>query len=277
MTSAKSKKVRISRNRRLVVSSDASRAHAIGKGSGDELLSASLLSARSLRVPALDGRQGPSQRRHLFEPGPRRLLLIGALALWLVVLVGLGLQGVHEALAAWPAAPQVLWQAVVPVAIVMLALFVPSLRQAVAILGDVTPWRALIAIQALRIGAIGGVVKGLRGDLSSSFLLWVGIPDFMFGVSALLVAALYSSGRIEHRFSFLAVWSLVGAAIILVPTFGFMPYWMHERGFAFIFEFPMVLAPGIVVPSLVLLNSLLAWRSFVAGRSGRPLPAGKAS
>jgi len=196
--------------------------------------------------------------------------LVAALALWSVVLVALGLGGVHEALAAWPVAPQVLWQAVVPVAIVMLALLVPSLREALAILGDVTPWRALIAIQAFRIGAIGSVVKALRGDISSSFPLWVGIPDFVFGASALLVAVLYARGRIEHRPTFLTAWSLVGAAIILVPTFGLMPYWMHEPGFAFIFEFPMVLAPGIAVPVLVLLNLLLAWRSFVAGRSGLP-------
>ena len=39
----------------------------------------------------------------------------------------------------------------------------------------------------------------------------------------------------------------------------------------------MVLAPGIVVPSLVLLNSLLAWRSFVASRRGLPLPAGRSA
>ena len=51
-----------------------------------------------------------------------------------------------------------------------------------------------------------------------------------------------------------------------------MPYWMHEPGFAFIFVFPMVLALGIAVPVLVLLNLLLAWTSFVAGRSS--LPAG---
>ncbi len=54
-----------------------------------------------------------------------------------------------------------------------------------------------------------------------------------------------------------------------------MPYWMHEPGFAFIFVFPMVLALGIAVPVRVLLNLLLEWRSFVAGRRG--LPAGDTS
>ncbi len=189
--------------------------------------------------------------------------LVGVLVIWTVVLTGLGMRGVHQAVATWPVAPRVLWQAAAPVAIVMLALLVPSLRATVAIVGDVTPWRAQIAIQALRIGAIGSVAKTMRGDISSNFPLWVGIPDFVFGASAVLVAVLYARGRIEHRL--LTAWSLVGAAIILVPTFGLIPYWMQEPGFAFIFEFPMVLAPGIAVPILVLLNLLLAWRSYRAG------------
>ncbi len=70
-------------------------------------------------------------------------------------------------------------------------------------------------------------MKALRGDISSNFPLWVGIPDFVFGASALLVAVFYARGRIEHRLTFLTVWSLLGAAIILVPTFGLMPYWMQ--------------------------------------------------
>jgi hypothetical protein len=191
--------------------------------------------------------------------------LVAALGVWCAVLTGLGLNGVNESLAASPSAPRVLWQAGVAVVIVAFALLVPALRATVAVLGDVTPWRVLIAIQAIRISAIGSVAKFLRGEIASNFPLWVGIPDFLFGTSAVLVAVLYARGRIGH--GPLAAWSLIGAAIILVPTFGLIPYWMQEPGFAFIFEFPMVLAPGVAVPILVLLNLLLGWRSFAARRA----------
>jgi hypothetical protein len=58
---------------------------------------------------------------------------------------------------------------------------------------------------------------------------------------------------------FLMIWNLIGPAIILLPIFLFMNYWMNEPGFTFIFEFPMVLAPSIVLPIFLFLNFLLAW------------------
>ena len=61
----------------------------------------------------------------------------------------------------------------------------------------------------------------------------------------------------------LITWNLVGFALILLPTFVPMNYWMNEPGFRFIFEFPMVLAPSIVIPTLISLNLLHAWGSFV--------------
>ena len=90
--------------------------------------------------------------------------------------------------------------------------------------------------------------------------LWVGIPDFLFGASAIIVGWLLLRNPGGYRRT-LIVWSVAGAAIILVPTFGFMPYWMNEPGFTFIFEFPMVMSPSIIVPIFILLNLLLAWKA----------------
>ena len=45
---------------------------------------------------------------------------------------------------------------------------------------------------------------------------------------------------------------------------------MNEPGFVFIFEFPMILAPSIVLPVFISLNLLHAWGIFVRCR---PLPA----
>ena len=111
----------------------------------------------------------------------------------------------------------------------------------------------------MRIGAIGSVMKALRGDVTSTFPLWVGIPDFLFGLSALLVGWLFLKKSVSPRF--LIVWNLIGTAIILVPLLA-MPYWMGEPGFSFIFEFPMVLAPSVVVPILLYINFLMAWNVF---------------
>ncbi|MEE8348094.1 MAG: hypothetical protein V3R94_00875 [Acidobacteriota bacterium] len=192
--------------------------------------------------------------------------LIGALAGWTLVSTGLGLAGLHTSAWLLQTVP-LLWQAVLPVVIVMTAfMFSERLRSALRGVARSTPAVWLVLIQALRIGALGGVIKGITGEITSGYVFWIGIPDFLFGLSAIAVGWLLLRGSIGPRF--LVAWSLTGAAIILVPTFAFMGYWMNEPGFTFIFQFPMVLAPSIVVPMFISLNALLAWRSFRYGSQG---------
>jgi len=181
---------------------------------------------------------------------------------WTLIAIMLGIKGSHVLLMEHI---PLLWQACVPVAIVFIGLLLSrNLRSALSSIASGTPWHWLVFFQALRIGAIGGVMKGLRGEVKSGFVFWVGIPDFFFGVSALIVGWLLLRKVVGN--SFLMVWNLIGAAIILLPTFLFMNYWMNEPGFTFIFEFPMVLAPSIVVPAFILLNFLLAWGTFKLAR-----------
>ena len=190
--------------------------------------------------------------------------LVLALVAWTVVLVGLGINGIHVAL--MKSVPP-LWQAGVPVGIAMIGFVVSgNLRPAVRGIATSTPGLWLVLIQALRIGALGGVIKGIQGEVTSSFVFWVGIPDFLFGISAIMVGWLLLRRAVSD--GFLVAWSLIGASIILLPTFLAMNYWMNEPGFSFIFEFPMVMAPGIVVPMFVLLNFLLAWGAWIDSRSG---------
>ena len=61
----------------------------------------------------------------------------------------------------------------------------------------------------------------------------------------------------------MALFSYFGFALIFLPTYVPMNYWMDEPGFTFIFEFPMVLAPSIVIPIFISLNLLHAWGIFV--------------
>ena len=185
---------------------------------------------------------------------------------WTLVIIGLGVRGIHASSSLLKSVP-LLWQSFVPILIVVIyLLFSRNLAQALRGIVSGTPWHWLILIHGLRIGALGGVVKGIKGEVTSSFVFWVGIPDFLYGVSALVVGWLWLREAVDNRL--LIIWNLIGAAIILLPTFLPMNYWMNEPGFIFIFEFPMILAPGIVIPILVLLNFMLAWGARERYHSG---------
>ena len=181
---------------------------------------------------------------------------LAVLIVWGVASTVMGILGMHSNPWLIREVP-LLWQSCVAIVLVCgFYAFFPAFRGSLVGLALGTPTSWLIWVQALRIGAIGSVFKVFNGEIQSGFPLWVGIPDFFFGLSAPVVARLVYRGSIGHRT--LATWGCLGAAIILVPTFGFMPHWMREPGFSFIFEFPMVLAPSVIVPALILLNALLS-------------------
>ena len=190
--------------------------------------------------------------------------LVLIFAVWTVILIALGIGGIHVALM-----DQVpfLWQSGIPVTILFINFILSrNLRRSLHGIASSTPQHWLVFFQALRIGALGGVIKGIQGQITSSYVLWIGFPDFLFGVSAILVGWFLLREAVSK--SFLVVWGLIGASLILLPTFPLMNYWMNEPGFVFIFEFPMVMAPGIVVPMLIFFNLLLAWGAFQS-REGR--------
>jgi len=189
--------------------------------------------------------------------------LVLAFALWTAVVIVLGMGGIHVAL--MDRIP-LLWQSGIPIVILCIFFFSRNLRRALHGIASSTPQHWLVFVQAIRIGALGGVIKGIQGQITSSYVFWIGIPDFFFGVSAILVGWFLLRHAVSK--TFLVVWSLIGASIILLPTFPLMNYWMNEPGFVFIFEFPMVLAPGIVVPMFIFFNLLLAWGAFQS-REGR--------
>ena len=183
--------------------------------------------------------------------------LLLAFFAWTVIAVVMGFKGTHISL--MDQIP-LLWQANVVIVILVIGLIISrTLRSGLRGIAANTPLHWMVFIHSLRIGAIGAVIKRYKGEVTSDFVLWVGIPDFLFGLSAPVVGWLFLRNAVGNRLLF--IWSLIGPAIILLPL-GFMNYWMNEPGFVFIFEFPMVLAPSIIVPILILLNFLLAWRIF---------------
>ncbi len=185
-------------------------------------------------------------------------MLIGALFIWTLICTAMGIEGLHISPTLRAKVP-FLWQATVPVLIVAVGLLgSPRLRRALTAIAAFTPLEWFVWFQVLRIGALGGVLKGMQGQIDSSYVFWVGLPDLLYGLSALALGGLLRFRDVRPQT--LLIWNLVGPAIILMPTFGFMSAFMNEPGFLFIFAFPMVLAPGIVVPFLLLLNGMAAWK-----------------
>jgi len=198
--------------------------------------------------------------------------LLALLALWGGLSTYLGLTGAYRTTQFWSlSAP--FWLPFVPVLLVFTPYFFSTpARNAINGLIDHTPLHAIIALQGLRILAIGGIIKGWNGDFNAAFAFLVGIPDFLFGVSALIVAWLVFHDRIG-RWALVA-WNLIGAAIIVPGSFiviklalpGSWQVFTSEPSITTLYDFPMALAPTLVVPILVMMNLLLALRLF-EGRS----------
>ncbi len=206
----------------------------------------------------ITGRSKKNQSINIDEERSVYLLLL-SFFIWTTISVVLGIKGIHLSL---KEQIPLLWQACVPVVMLATGLILSrTLRSGLRGIATSTSGPLLVFIQALRIGALGGIMKGIRGEITSGFVFWIGIPDFLFGVSALVVGWLLLRKAVGPRF--LIAWNLVGFALIILPTFVPMNYWMNEPGFTFIFEFPMILAPSIIIPTFISLNLLQAWGIFV--------------
>jgi hypothetical protein len=191
------------------------------------------------------------------------IALVSMLAGWGVLSAWLAMTGVFAEpafLSAWPA----FWITFVPVLIVSAPLALAGGRAAARRLVDRTPASWTVGFQALRVFALGGVLKAMSGDFSLYFALFIGVPDFLYGVSALWLAR---RGGAPSQ-GVLIAWHLLGAAIIVpvglvILQMGLPGPWRvftAAPGIDTIFAFPMVLAPTLVVPLFVLANLLTAAR-----------------
>ncbi len=164
------------------------------------------------------------------------------------------------------------WLPFVPVAMVVaLVSLVRPLRKGLAMLAEETPAQWLTGIHQLRVLALGSILKAAQGTFPRGFAWYVGIPDLLFGISAILLTLAILRGWRPGR-RWLACWHLTGAMVILVPATALMQVFRREPLFDALWAFPMVLAPTLVVPSLVMLNLLVVWRALAPGppRPSRP-------
>ena len=155
----------------------------------------------------------------------------------------------------------------VPISIVAAALRVdPVLRSGVLSILESLPLSRLIGVQAIRITAIGTILKYLDGDLPGHFILPVGVPDFAVGLTALPMAWWATANPAGARPS-LIVWNLLGASIFLpagvlmhVSMPGPVQFFTSGPTTHTLFEFPLALVPTFLVPCFVGTHLACLWR-----------------
>jgi len=194
--------------------------------------------------------------------------LVFLLAIWTGVSTMLAITLTYQSswfLSSWPA----FWVTSIAVTIVVTPMMAfKAARNTVRGIIDTTPLYGLVLFQGLRVLAIGGILKSLSGEFALYYGLYIGIPDFLFGLSALVMARLVYQERASDKA--VAIWNLAGAIIIL--PFGMVLLQMGLTGpwqiftatptITTIFEFPMALAPTVVVPIFVMMNLFVAMRLF---------------
>ena len=191
----------------------------------------------------------------------------GSIYVWLVLMTawggataGLALSGAYHSTTFFRVLPG-FWVSLIPLAlsVTLLAIW-PAFRAALWGIAARTSPRAFILVQALRIAAIGGVYKAFHHALPTSFVYPVGIPDLLFGLSAL--ALTFPRGNSGYSRRTLIIWNIMGLAVIM-PAPLLMQMGLPGPLYTFttspdaraLFEFPMVLAPTLVVPLFIFTNA----------------------
>ncbi|WP_019508662.1 hypothetical protein [Pleurocapsa sp. PCC 7319] len=194
--------------------------------------------------------------------------LLGVLGLWTVVSSILAIKGFYASPRFWALLPG-LWFPFVPVSFCLIPFAISSqFRDSLIKILNATPIYWLVYLQGLRIAALGTLYKTIIGQFPVHVELIIGISDLIFGCSAFYIAKRVRANTIGWRS--LAIWNLVGAGIIIIPGEiaiqmglpGFLQMFNSPPTAEVMFEFPLVIAPTIIVPLLVLMNGLVAWWLF---------------
>lgn len=171
------------------------------------------------------------------------------------------------------------WLQLVTVAVcVVPVVLLTALRQALRRIIDATPMQWFAYFHALRIAALGTAAKTASGEFPIYFEILVGVPDLLFGISALWIAQRARRGALSEG-TFLR-WNLLGA-LIIVPSApillqlglpGPLQLFTALPDARAVYSYPMSIAPMIGVPLFVLVNLAVAWRYWERSRAG-PLVA----
>jgi len=192
--------------------------------------------------------------------------LLGVLFTWILVSGALALNGTYLHPTALRFLP-LLCGFLVPTLLVIVALWLsPRLRSGVVGVIDSIPLRLLVGVQAIRISALGTIVKYLEGELPGHFIGPVAVPDLLVGLTALPMAVWLTRDPAHARRS-LIVWNVFGAAIFVgagillhVSMPGPVQFFTSGPTTEAIFHFPMVLVPTFLVPCFVGVHAACLWR-----------------
>lgn len=156
---------------------------------------------------------------------------------------------------------------VVTFAVAMFGL-IPAVREGLVNAARSTSDLQLISIHILRLLAIGTFIKFIHGELPLHFVILGSIPDFLFAVSAVVLALVAKSGPIDP--SFLIAWHMIGFTLFLGPGISMffsvpspLRLYHNKPDASIVFQFPMVLAPNYTVP-LFMIAHLLALTKLLA-------------
>jgi hypothetical protein len=124
----------------------------------------------------------------------------------------------------------------------------------------------LIGVQGIRVTALGTIVKYVNGELPAHFILPVGVPDFLVGLSAAPLA-LWAAPRAASWRTPLVIWNLLGILLFLYAGFALhfsvqTPIQLFTSGptTEAVFQFPLALVPTFLAPFFVAVHAATLWR-----------------
>jgi len=193
--------------------------------------------------------------------------LIG-MGLWGVVTSWLSLSGRYRQphfLALLPG----LWLPPLPVLATAMALAAfPALRDAFLALANGISGDQFMLVQMLRIAAIGGLTKTILGRLPPAFGFGTGIPDLLFGLSA--AALLWTGAYASLAPATMIAWNIFGALVFMIAPLilqltlpGPLQVFKRAPDGRELMDFPMVLAPTLLGPLLLIANFLHAAKLYL--------------
>ena len=192
--------------------------------------------------------------------------ILVALGGWTVMSSYFGLSGIYQSEAFLASLPG-FWVTQIPILIVMIPWTLSkSLRQAFDSIIDNTPLYLIMAFEGIRVFALGGIIKGYKGEFSPLFAKAIGVPDFFIGILALTGGYLIYKGiwgnHAAITINLLGFFVIIpfGMGLINLGLKGPMYYINETPSTATIFDFPMALAPTVVVPIFVMVNLFVAIR-----------------
>ena len=215
-----------------------------------------------MRVPDLGSTHGGDRLRGQSRARTAAVAIALALCIWGLVSSVLAIVGVYDGARFLSSLPG-LWLPAVPILLVGILVFVlPFIRSGVHDMARTAPAHWLVGIQTLRLAAIGTLIKTINGEFPLHVELAIGLTDIAFGLSATLLYPFARSGRISA--DALAVWHMTGVLLIVIPGEIAIQTGLPGRLHVFatpptsevMLDFPIVLAPSLVVPVFLLLNIL---------------------